>query len=89
MSWFLSILYLLFIYRAALQELGNTIVPMLSGFAEFFMRIVTALWLSKLMGQNGIFYAEVSAWIGATVILVTAYYGFFYKNFLDNNIGKK
>lgn len=89
MSWFLSILYLLFIYRAALQGLGNTIVPMLSGFAEFFMRIVTALWLSKLMGQNGIFYAEVSAWIGATVILVTAYYGFFYKNFLDNNIGKK
>lgn len=45
------------------------------------MRIVAALWLPKLMGQNGIFYAEVSAWIGATVILVTAYYGFFYKNF--------
>ena len=70
----LWILYFLYVYRSALQGLGNTLIPMISGIAEFVMRIGTALVLPKLVGDNGIFYAEVAAWIGAAVILMASYY---------------
>ena len=33
-----------------------------------------ALLLPKIMGQNGIFYAEITAWTGAAVLLVVSYY---------------
>lgn len=39
MSAFLMVLYLLYVYRAALQGLGNTLVPMVSGFVELIMRV--------------------------------------------------
>ena len=74
MSICLSILYMLHIYRSALMGLGDTVVPMLSGFAEMVVRIGVALLLPLVMGQEGIYYAEVGAWTAAAVILVTAYY---------------
>ena len=70
----LCILYFLYVYRSALQGLGNTMIPMLSGVVEFFVRVGVALLLPKLVGQNGIFYAEIAAWTGATVLLVVSYY---------------
>ena len=74
MSLCLPILYMLHIYRAALMGLGDTVIPMASGFAEMAMRISVALFLPLLMGQEGIFYAEVGAWTGAAVLLVSFYY---------------
>ena len=74
MSYFLVILYALHVYRCALQGLGDTLMPMVSGIAEFVMRVCAALLLPLLIGQNGIFYAEILAWTGAAVILVVAYY---------------
>ena len=74
MSVFLMILYALHVYGSAIQGLGNTIIPMLSGVAEFVMRVAAALILPAFMGQEGIFYAEILAWTGAVVILVVAYY---------------
>ena len=56
----LCILYFLYVYRSALQGLGNTMIPMLSGVVEFFVRVGVALLLPKLIGQNGIFYAEIA-----------------------------
>ena len=47
---------------------------MLSGVVEFFIRVGVALLLPKLVGQNGIFYAEIAAWTGATVLLIVSYY---------------
>ena len=70
----LCILYFLYVYRSALQGLGNTMIPMLSGVVEFFVRVGVALLLPKLVGQNGIFYAEIAAWTGAAVLLVISYY---------------
>lgn len=69
MSICLPILYYLHVTRSCIQGLGNTVLPMLSGFAEFFMRTMAALLLPKLMGQEGIFYAEIFAWAGADIIL--------------------
>lgn len=58
MAGFLWILYFLYVYRSALQGLGDTVLPMVSGGAEFVMRVSAALLLPKLVGENGIFYAE-------------------------------
>ena len=74
MSLFLPILYLLHLYRSSLQGMGDTVLPMASGIAEFVMRTGAALTLPHILGQEGIFYAEVLAWVGADLILITAYY---------------
>ncbi len=70
----LSILYMLHIYRSALMGLGDTVVPMISGFVEMVIRIGSALLLSMVVGEDGVFIAEVGAWTGAAVLLVTAYF---------------
>lgn len=74
MSLALSALYLLYAYRSALQGMGNTFIPMMSGILEFVLRTVMALGLTRLIGSDGIFWAEISAWMGAAVLLGTSYY---------------
>lgn len=74
MSICLSVLYMLHIYRSALMGLGDTVMPMASGIVEFLMRIGVAMILPVLMGQEGIFYAEVVAWAGAAILLVATYF---------------
>ncbi len=74
MSIFLPVLYLLHLYRSSLQGMGDTVLPMVSGIAELVMRTGGALTLPHLLGQEGVFYAEVLAWVGADLILITAYY---------------
>lgn len=74
MSLCLPILYMLHIYRSALMGLGDTVVPMASGFVEMVMRVGIALLLPLVLEQEGIFYAEVGAWTGAAALLVSAYY---------------
>ena len=74
MAAFLSVLYMLHIYRSALMGLGDTVTPMASGVMEFIMRIAVALILPVLMGQDGIYYAEIAAWAGAAVVLVITYF---------------
>lgn len=74
MACWLPILYFLYVYRSALQGLGNTFIPMLSGIVEFILRVGVAIFLPVLIGTNGIFYAEIAAWTGAAVLLVISYY---------------
>ncbi len=70
----LWVLYLLHSYRSAIQGLGNTIIPLISGIVELIMRVGVALLLPLVIGEQGIFYAEVFAWSGAVVLLVSSYY---------------
>lgn len=74
MSLALPALYLLYVYRSALQGMGNTLIPMLSGILEFFLRTGMVLILPGLIGSDGVFWAEISAWIGAAVLLGISYY---------------
>ena len=74
MAVFLWVLYLLYVYRSAIQGLGNTVIPLASGIAEFVMRISVAVLLPKLIGEDGIFYAEICAWTGAAVLLIVSYF---------------
>ena len=70
----LFVLYLLYVYRSALQGMGDTLTPMLSGVAELTMRVATALLLPRVLGQDGIFFAEPAAWLGAELLLMFTYY---------------
>ena len=79
MSIFLPVLYILYVYRSALQGLGDTVMPMASGIAEFIMRTGSALLLPALIGYRGIFIAEVLAWAGADAILIVSYYRRFHR----------
>lgn len=79
MSACLPVLYILHIYRSALQGMGDTVMPMLSGLAEFVMRTGAALLLPGLIGYTGVFWAEVLAWLGADFILLPSYFRGFAK----------
>ena len=74
MSICLPILYTLHVIRSVIQGMGNTILPMASGIAEFIMRAAAAILLPLLVGETGIFFAEILAWTGAVVILVISYF---------------
>ena len=74
MSVSLPVLYILHVTRSAIQGMGDTVKPMLSGVSEFVMRTVGALTLPLILGNAGLFYAEVSAWLGADFVLIPSYF---------------
>jgi len=74
MSACLPILYILYVVRSSIQGMGNTVLPMLSGISELFMRTAGVLLLPLVMGSTGIFFAEILAWVGADLILIPSYY---------------
>ena len=74
MSLCLPVLYILHVTRSAIQGMGNTLLPMASGIAEFIMRTAIALLLPLSIGEAGIYIAEVAAWAGADLVLVTSYF---------------
>ena len=73
MSIFLPVLYILHVTKSTLQGMGNTFMPMMSGVAEFIMRTASALYLPLAVGEIGIFFAEIAAWVGADIILIISY----------------
>ncbi len=74
MSVCLPVLYVLHVTRSCVQGLGNTLLPMASGGAEFVMRTGGALLLPMVMGETGVMLAEVLAWFGADLILIPSYF---------------
>ena len=74
MSICLPVLYYLHVTRSCIQGLGNTVLPMVSGCAEFGMRTAAALLLPMALGQDGIFYAEIAAWAGADFVLFFSFF---------------
>ncbi len=70
---FYPVLGILFLYRFALQGLGNGTAPMFSGFIELAMRTAIAFTLPATLGYPGICLASPAAWIGAAVWLVYSY----------------
>lgn len=67
-------LYMLFCYRSSLQGMGKTMTAMISGLAELVMRVGAALILPAVIGEEGVFLAEILAWYGAALWLVIGYY---------------
>ena len=76
MAAMLPVLYLLYVYRSALQGIGNARIPLIAGLIEFVIRVSGAVIVSLSGWQEGIFAAEVGAWVGAAVLLSVSYYYF-------------
>ena len=74
LNLFLITAYLMNVYRYALQGLGDSIAPMLSGVFEFFARAGTALLLPQLVGATGLFYMDGLAWVAAGVFQLVCFY---------------
>ncbi len=69
----LPILYMLFLYRSALQGLGRTAAPVLSGFLELAGRFLAVTVFAPVLGIWGVYAADPIGWIGAAALLFAAY----------------
>ncbi len=69
----LPALYLLFVYRSALQGLGNAAVPMASGLVELLFRVISLFLLTLFVGEWGVLFTDGAAWIGAGAFLIINY----------------
>lgn len=73
MASFLPVLYILYSVRSALQGMGNTIVPLVSGVGEFAARCGSAILLPILISPIAMLFAEPAAWIAADLVLIPGY----------------
>lgn len=74
MAYSLWVLYLLHVYRCALQGMGDTVIPMVSGVIELIMRFSCAFFFPLIWGSEGIYFVETFAWAGAAILLAVAYF---------------
>jgi len=70
----MPILYFIHIYRNALQAIGISLWSMISGFAEFAVRVTLAKAVIHWLGTNTLFFVEPSAWLSALLVLALPYY---------------
>jgi len=73
-SLFLPALYILCLYRAALQGMGDSVTPMLSGFAEMAMRLICVLLLPGAIGYTAACIADGTGWFAAALLIVGRYF---------------
>ena len=73
MALFLPALYLLFVYRAGIQGMGNAWIPTLSGFTELAVRVAAVLTLPAVIGVWGVHLAMPLGWAAAWVLLNLSY----------------
>ncbi len=77
--WFFPPLFLIFVFRNALQAMGKTLVPLLVGFLELITRSIVAYTLPSILGFRGVCLAGPFAWVVAGMTLTFAYYYIFHK----------
>ncbi|WP_345751545.1 MATE family efflux transporter [Microbacterium rhizophilus] len=68
-----TLLGVLFVIRGALQGLGHTLIPTVTGIVELVMRAGAAIALGGAMGFIGVALSNPLAWLGAVALLVPAY----------------
>ena len=71
---FFPFLYILYVTRSCIQGMGNSLLPMISSIVQLVMRTGCALLLPALIGESGVFYGEVCAWLGAGLLLAFSYF---------------
>ena len=79
-AYFFIPLGLIFIYRNALQGMGESFMPMMAGVFELIARAVVAFTLPKFIGFTGICLADPFAWLAASIPLGIVYYKKIKKN---------
>ena len=71
---FVSALCLLCLHRAAIQGMGNAVIPMISGFLELALRFACVWMLPLLFGRESLYFIDAITWTGTAMMLVAAYY---------------
>ncbi len=71
-SW-LPVLYILYLLFSALQGLGDSVRPMISGIIELVCRVAIAVIVAYIGRESGIYLAEIFAWTGAVIYLAYHY----------------
>lgn len=69
----LPALYMLLLYRAGLQGMGNAVLPMLSGFVELAARLACVVAAPALLGVMGVYMAESAGWFAAALLVIFGY----------------
>ncbi len=64
---------LIFIYRNALQGMGESFIPMMAGIFELLARCLVAFTLPQVIDYTGICLADPAAWLAAAIPLMIAY----------------
>ncbi|MGG7144126.1 MATE family efflux transporter [Clostridium nigeriense] len=64
----------IFIYRNALQGMGESFVPMMAGAFELIARAIVAFTLPRFIGYTGICLSDPIAWLAAAIPLGLYYY---------------
>lgn len=64
------LLYCLYVIRSCVQGMGDSVFPMLSSIVQVVMRVSCALFLTRLIGSEGVFWGEILAWTGADIFLL-------------------
>lgn len=72
--WFYVPLGAIFVYRNALQGIGNGFVPMMGGVFELAARAITVLLLFKSLQFVCICLSDPIAWLSALIPLIPYYY---------------
>ena len=70
----LPILYLIHVFRNSLQSIGIAVWSMISGGAEFCVRVGIAKLAAPALGVDVLYYVEPLAWLGALVVVIPPYF---------------
>lgn len=82
---FYFFLGLIFVFRNTVQGMGKPIIPFISSIIELSTRIFAAVYLAKVMGYTGIFYASAISWTAAG-LFVTGGYVYYIRKFSKDSM---
>lgn len=74
MSYFLVMLYVIYVYRTVLPAIGISIWSMIGGIVEGLIRVGMGKFLVPLWGETVFYYIEPFSWLGAFLLVVIPYY---------------
>lgn len=64
----------IFIFRNALQGMGQTLIPLSASTAELLVRSYAAVYLAVKYSYFGVFYAGPIAWVTASLVVAIGYF---------------
>ncbi|MDE7324955.1 MAG: MATE family efflux transporter, partial [Lachnospiraceae bacterium] len=78
-AMFFPFLFIIFIYRNALQGIGHSFMPLMGGVMELVVRCVAAVTLPGLLGFTGVCLAGPLAWLSAALLLCISYFAIMHR----------
>lgn len=70
---------LILVFRNTIQGMGKPIIPLIASLVELTTRSFAAIYLAKIMGYRGIFYASPISWTAASLLVVGGYFYYLHR----------